>query len=256
MMNQNDRGFTLTEISITVLIISFLAGGILLGRQVIRNASNQGMITDLERYESAYKTFRLKYKRSPGDMPNAFEYFVNTIGCSDVDVNTDDEGCNGDGNGRIGNQSILNAENLRAHQHLLAASILSSVDITSRIDITSAVIGQNSPPSLYRKQATYFFSSDNLNDNYNNINSISISAAQNNGWNAPIVEVLDALSVDTKIDDANPYTGKVIAYNNTDNECVANSLLSSVINNKKDAVYLSAGDSLCILRLGLSDSFR
>ena len=256
MMNQNNRGFTLTELSIAVLIISFLAGGVLLGRQIIRSASNQGMITDLERYESAYKTFRLKYKRSPGDMPNAFEYFANTIGCTDLDVNTDNNGCNGDGNGRIGNQSILNVENLRAHQHLSAASILSTVDITTGVDVTSAVIGQNSPPSLYRNEATYFFSSDNLNNNYKNINSISISAAQNDGWDAPVVEVLDALSVDTKIDDANPYTGKVIAYNENDSECVATSLLSSVIANKKDAVYLSAGDSLCVLRLGLSDSFR
>lgn len=255
-MKQQNQAFTLLETAIAILIISLIIGSILIGQDLIQGARNQGLISDFERYESAYKTFRLKYKRSPGDMSNAFEYFGTVIGCSDDDVNDSNNGCNGDGNGRIGNQNLNDAENLRAHQHLTASNILSTVGLSSSIDTSSIVIKQNSPLSLYNNSATYFFSSDDLGGNYKNINSLSISSTQNNGWNNPVVTSQNALSIDSKIDDGRPYTGKIISYNQNDNECVVQSLTTTIINNKNDAEYIANNNSSCVVRIGLSGQYR
>jgi prepilin-type N-terminal cleavage/methylation domain-containing protein len=62
------HGFTLLEASIVLLIIGLIAGGVLVGRDLIEAARTRQQLSQIERYNTAANTFRAKYNLLPGDM--------------------------------------------------------------------------------------------------------------------------------------------------------------------------------------------
>jgi prepilin-type N-terminal cleavage/methylation domain-containing protein len=61
-------GFTLLELSMVLVIIGLIVGGILVGQDMIKAAEIRSTISQLEKYKSAVNTFRIKYNSLPGDM--------------------------------------------------------------------------------------------------------------------------------------------------------------------------------------------
>ena len=61
-------GFTLIEVSIVLVIIGLLAGGVLVGRDLIEAAKIRQQITQIEQFKAAVNTFRAKYNALPGDL--------------------------------------------------------------------------------------------------------------------------------------------------------------------------------------------
>jgi prepilin-type N-terminal cleavage/methylation domain-containing protein len=66
----SQSAFTLVEISIVIVIIGLVLGGILVGRDLIAAAEQRRFITQIEQYKTAVHTFRSKYNGIPGDLPN------------------------------------------------------------------------------------------------------------------------------------------------------------------------------------------
>ncbi len=64
-------GFTLVEMSIVLVIIGLIIGGVLVGRDLINAATIRSQISQIEKYNAAVNTFRGKYGYLPGDIPNA-----------------------------------------------------------------------------------------------------------------------------------------------------------------------------------------
>jgi prepilin-type N-terminal cleavage/methylation domain-containing protein len=64
------RGFTLIELSIVLVIIGLITGGILVGRDLIDAATIRAQISQIEKYQAAVNTFRVKYDYLPGDIPD------------------------------------------------------------------------------------------------------------------------------------------------------------------------------------------
>ncbi len=62
-------GFTLVEISIVLVIIGLLIGGILAAQAVIESAKVNKLATQLQQYEIAGANFYNNYKSYPGDSP-------------------------------------------------------------------------------------------------------------------------------------------------------------------------------------------
>lgn len=62
-------GFTLIELSIVLVIIGLIVGGVLVGKDLIAAAEIRGTISQIEKFDTAVQTFRLKYGVIPGDMP-------------------------------------------------------------------------------------------------------------------------------------------------------------------------------------------
>ena len=253
-MYKFNRAFTLIELSIVIVIAGLIVSSVLGGRAIMNGARKQSLIVGIEKYSIAYKTFRLKYKAIPGDMPNAFDYLQSKIGCVDLDVNDDNSGCNGNGDGRIGNRDILEQENLRAYHHITASSILHIISANSSVDNSVIARGQNVPENLYNNSATYYFASDNLWNIFNNINSVVVSSASGVGWDNSVVDVVDSWSIDNKIDDGIPYRGKLIAYNQNDNECVADSVSDGAIDRSSE--YLLDTATRCTIRFGLGGIYK
>jgi len=83
-------GFTLIELSIVLVIIGLIVGGILVGQDLIKAAEVRAQISQIEKYNSAVNTFRAKFGALPGDMPVATaNQYGFTVG----------SGCSGSGNG-------------------------------------------------------------------------------------------------------------------------------------------------------------
>jgi len=61
------HGFSLIELSIVLIVMVVLAGGILAGKSMMDNASVRATIIQLEKYQSAINAFRNKYEAVPGD---------------------------------------------------------------------------------------------------------------------------------------------------------------------------------------------
>jgi prepilin-type N-terminal cleavage/methylation domain-containing protein len=61
------HGFTLVELSIVLVIVALLVGGVVSGRQLVRNAEVQKTFGEAQGFAAAANTFRVKYGCLPGD---------------------------------------------------------------------------------------------------------------------------------------------------------------------------------------------
>jgi len=64
---QNQKGFTLVEIAIVLVIIGLLLGGVLKGQELITNAKIKSVTGDLEGITAAYYAYRDRTGAVPGD---------------------------------------------------------------------------------------------------------------------------------------------------------------------------------------------
>lgn len=83
----NQKGFTLVEIAIVLVIIGLLLGGVLKGQELITNAKVKNLINDLRGVSAAYNAYMDRYRAVPGDDSTAANKFTGAV--------------NGGGNGTI-----------------------------------------------------------------------------------------------------------------------------------------------------------
>ncbi len=70
-MKTMQKGFTLVEIAIVLVIIGLLLGGILKGQEMITQAKIKNAIADFSGVSAAYHGYQDRYRAIPGDDPNA-----------------------------------------------------------------------------------------------------------------------------------------------------------------------------------------
>ena len=70
-MKRTQKGFTLVEIAIVLVIIGLLLGGILKGQEMITQAKIKNVIADFSGISAAYYGYQDRYRALPGDDPNA-----------------------------------------------------------------------------------------------------------------------------------------------------------------------------------------
>jgi len=100
------RGFTLIEIAIVLVIIGLLLGGVLKGQELITSARVRNLISQQDGIKAAYFGFLDRYRALPGDYTAATTN-INGVGATPCGTG------NGDGNGQItGNEAILSWEHL------------------------------------------------------------------------------------------------------------------------------------------------
>lgn len=73
-LKRNQKGFTLVEIAIVMVIIGLLIGGVLKGQSMIQNARIKAYQNDIDGYRAAWYAYFDRYGYYPGDDPQATQH--------------------------------------------------------------------------------------------------------------------------------------------------------------------------------------
>ncbi len=76
------RGFTLIELSIVLVIIGLLVGGVLKGKSMIENAKQKRVKTDIDGTMAAVYSYQDKFGYLPGDDPKDRSTELGATGCA------------------------------------------------------------------------------------------------------------------------------------------------------------------------------
>lgn len=212
-------GFSLVELSIVLVIIGLITGGILTGQNLIRAAELRSIATDFEKYQTATKAFKDQYYALPGDLPNATDYWGEAATCpGDVSTPSVDKAtCNGDGDGLIQNYEQVTSntsdEIFRFWQHLVNAGFIEGNYAGVRAHATNqySQIGWNVPAGKIRASGwSIHHWADTVLKNYPGTNGQFMVLGADSAISAtamPILYAEEMWNVDKKIDDGLPAYG-------------------------------------------------
>jgi len=113
------KGFTLVELSIVLVIIGLLIGGVLVGQSLIESAKVSRFASDLRQYEIAVTQFYGKFKQYPGDS-SFFTPPGNADGALAFGANGDWVEC-----AAVPNATLSNREYTQVWGHLSQSGMLS-----------------------------------------------------------------------------------------------------------------------------------
>lgn len=218
------RGFSLVELSIVLVILGLLTGGILTGQNLIRAAELRSVSTEFQAYQTAVMTFRDKYFALPGDMPNATNFWGAMTNCGGASPSgSGTETCSGDGDGVLDFPAAASqtGELFNFWQHLANAGLIegSYSGISGTGSSSDAEIGENTPASKISNAgwSTYYteFSGSGtynfqIEGGYLNTLEFGVNSP-GYGTNDTALTPEEAWNIDTKIDDGMPAQGKIIA---------------------------------------------
>lgn len=107
-MTRNNNGFTLIELSIVIVIIGLVIGGVLVGKDLINSSKVRAQISQIEGYTSAFYTFKTKYGYAPGDMPPTEAVQLGFFAFTGAQAG---KGCKGNNTAYGNNDGIINGVN-------------------------------------------------------------------------------------------------------------------------------------------------
>ncbi|MSQ59679.1 MAG: prepilin-type N-terminal cleavage/methylation domain-containing protein [Betaproteobacteria bacterium] len=181
---ESQRGFTLIEIAIVLVIIGLLLGGVLKGQELITSARVRNIISQQDGIKAAFFGFQDRYRALPGDYSGA----ANNINCAIPCTNG-----NGDGIIQAGNES------LSAWHHMNASGFLNgSYTVASGVTVPGPGTSPTNPYSVFLEI---------VNDGaYGGAIGVTPIAKHNikTGGQIPVEIIAE---VDRKIDDGFPFQG-------------------------------------------------
>lgn len=206
------HGFTLIEISITIVIIAFMIGAIFSAQVMLRNQRIKQIPSDATQYHVAATQFRQKYRYFPGDMPTASTVWTSLTFAT-----------NGDGNG-----VISNTEAYYAWEQLVVASFI----VGPYGHSSSQVPGIDIPAGPIEKTGFGFGAANSSSSTVGTTGASSTSSYVYDGdytaaiyfgktyLNAtllrdPALSGEDAGYIDQAFDDGNPSVGNIVTWKAT-----------------------------------------
>lgn len=215
MRRSLQKGFTLIELSIVLVILGLLVGGILVGQDLIKAASLRSQIEQFDNYNLAASTFRTKYNALPGDISGAGNFNLPATGAG-TGVGL------GNGNGVIetsGSTATAGfpGEPLMFFAQLASASLIADPIATTGAAVTYssaaavAIGNSNMPPNKLGGGRIYPIGFNGLHFFLLSNFSGSTTATTGAFGSAPAdaLTPTDAFNIDSKMDDGTPNAGIV-----------------------------------------------
>jgi len=197
-------GFTLLELSIVLVIIGLVVGGVLVGNDLIKSAKLQKVIRESQSYQNSVAAFRLKYNALPGDMANPDEFFPDAV-------------WNMAATGKGNNIILAITEGADAWRQLMLANMIPAGGMLGHEGCTrvntetcNAAFGSTRVRSAFSDKAGWV-----LGYSTKTSKNVVLFGGAGEINNAPsytdraILSSLGAYSIDSKVDDGMPYTGSV-----------------------------------------------
>ncbi len=226
------HGFTLIELSIVLVIIGLLVGGVMVGRDLIKSSEIRSQISQIEKLKTAVNTFKLKYGEIPGDISaaNATSFgFTTRSGAKGW----------GDNNGVIEGAGSTNYNSgIRSGEGELCllwvdlgqsgliegnytggtAAVRASTCSTQFASASGAIIDTYFPRAklgdgnyIYAWSGGYDGPNPTANNKINYLGISQTTSVNAYPFSSPSITPTEAYSIDSKIDDGLPETGKVQA---------------------------------------------
>ena len=173
------RGFSLVEISIVLVIVGLLLGAVLRGQSLIDSARVRNLINQQEAIKTAFYAFQDRFRALPGDYQLASQMIPDVPAWA-----------NGNGDGEIGG-----AESLLAWMHLSRAGFISGA---------YAMAGVSEGPNQANSPANPFGGLLTLANDAEFAGATSARLNLSTGGQVPATVLAE---VDRKTDDGNPATG-------------------------------------------------
>ncbi|HZM47130.1 MAG TPA: prepilin-type cleavage/methylation domain-containing protein [Burkholderiales bacterium] len=182
---RKQRGFTLNEIAIMLVIIGLLLGGVLKGQELLTGARVRNLISQQEGVKAAYYGFIDRFRALPGD------YSLASANISNVAATA-----NGNDNGQIrsiGGGDSIN-EDIAVWDHLSKAGFIEG----SYTYAAGAETAKSAPTNLYGRFIKLIY------DNVYGTGTLTVRHNIKSGNQVPSAILGE---IDRKIDDGNPAGG-------------------------------------------------
>jgi prepilin-type N-terminal cleavage/methylation domain-containing protein len=199
-------GFTLIELSMVLVIIALMVGGVLAGQHLMHAAEIRSIAPQVRQYNAAKNVFRDKYDQLPGDGVRLAEFGMTTGSSGQA---------RSDGDGRTPDARHLGCETALFWLNLVEAGLVgfsldvALIDADAVMTVSPNDVWQVLPESDVR-QSRYYHVFPSRGYNYFYFGGIrNVTAGAFNEFFA--LTPLEARKVDDKFDDGRPNTGHVVA---------------------------------------------
>jgi len=205
------RGFTLVEMSIVLVIIGLIIGGILKGQEIIATARQKAVINQVNAVRAAANTYFDRYRSLPGDDPTAKTALDSNL--NNGDGNGALESTAGTANG-IADDVSGSLENYTFFNALVAANLLNGGQVTAssaavpanlKFGITALPASPISGAGLTVVYAQH--SGDGVGATSVTTHWLRVQKSPTTPGNSVSPRTL--ANIDTQTDDGLPYTGGV-----------------------------------------------
>lgn len=224
-MRTEQQAFTLLEMSIVIVIIGLILGGILVGQNMIKSAELNNIMVQKEQYVSAIKQFQDKYKGLPGDIYNATSFWPEDTTGDVWSGSTGSEVENGNGDGKIAGALLgatVSPDGYEAHtawRHLALAGLIEgeytgayessgTVTVTPGVRVPKADYADNKNAGWH---IAYFGNNPGelYPGKYGHALFMATGSFRADVDDKDFMAVEDMHNLDIKFDDSHPYIGNI-----------------------------------------------
>lgn len=199
------------ELSIVLVILGLLTGGILGGQELIRAAELRAITTEYDKFQTATNIFKQRFFALPGDFGKAPQFWGPADDCTGWtgDLSTDGSTCGGNDNGlMIADGGDTVREPLWYWQHLMNAGLINGEYTAHPTDADASFPKSKFGTAQWMVGYGTFEADESAAGGFVGKNS-NVYIFANISAGMPVISPTNAWNIDTKIDDGKPALGRV-----------------------------------------------